>query len=105
MKNYTMTIKTAAEDAIQALKKIESHLTGKRDESVDVHFEESVVISPEIAEEKKECCGHCNCEEKTPEPAPEQAVPVRQPVGRPAIGNVVTTNTFSNPFAGTSWGV
>ena len=59
-----MTIKTEAQDAIQAIKKIESHLKGETDQSVHV----------DIKEEGQEPVA------ATPaEPAP---APSRQPIGR-----------------------
>jgi hypothetical protein len=40
MKNFIMTIKTEAQDAIEAINKIESHLKGEKDESVHVDIKE-----------------------------------------------------------------
>ena len=39
-KTFTMTIKTEAQDAIEAIKKIESHLKGEKDESVLIDIKE-----------------------------------------------------------------
>lgn len=39
-KSFIMTIKTEAQDAIEAIKKIESHLKGEKDESVHVDIKE-----------------------------------------------------------------
>lgn len=105
MKSFTMTIKTEAEDAIQALHKIEDHLNGNRDESVNVHFQEITtldVVVPVEEEEKSSCCGGGCCSSPESGPAP-QTEEVRQSGVRPAIGQKVTSG-FGNLFAGTSWG-
>lgn len=74
MKNFIMTIKTEAQDAIEAIKKIESHLKSEKDESVHVDIKEE---------------GQEPIPATTPAPEPQG----RQPVGR-APQQVTTVNSW-----------
>jgi hypothetical protein len=77
MKNFIMTIKTEAQDAIQAIKKIESHLKGETDQSVHV----------DIKEEGQE-----------PVPAVSQATPPPIPQPAPQVGRAPQQVTTHNSW-------